>query len=157
MEEERRLFYVGMTRAKERLLISMAAGRRGFRGWTAQVASRVLENSPGEFLEVMTPAGDTYVEEPRHQAGEHHRARPSRGRGQGRQPAEPRRQLDHADYGEEKVVRIGTRVRHPDWGPGSVRGCEGYGAQLRLIVRFDSGIIKRMLASYANLEMLEDD
>jgi hypothetical protein len=46
---------------------------------------------------------------------------------------------------------------HPDWGPGSVRGCEGYGEQLRLTVRFDSGIIKRMLASYAKLEMLDED
>ncbi|MFC1800071.1 ATP-dependent helicase, partial [Candidatus Eisenbacteria bacterium] len=157
MEEERRLFYVGMTRAKERLLISMAAGRRGFRGWTAQVASRFLENIPAEFLEVMTPAGDTYIEEPRHQAGERHRTRPAGGRSRDRQQAGPRRQSDHADYGEEKVVRIGTRVMHPDWGPGSVRGCEGYGAQLRLTVRFDSGIIKRVLASYANLEMLDDD
>ena len=148
MEEERRLFYVGMTRAKERLLITMAAGRRGFRGWTAQMASRFLENIPAEFIEVITPAGDSYIEEPRHHAGR----RPQAGdRGHARPSGRS------ADYGEEKVVRIGARVMHPDWGPGSVRGCEGYGAQLRLTVRFDSGIIKRMLASYANLEMLDDD
>ncbi len=151
MEEERRLFYVGMTRAKQRLLISMAAGRRGFHGWMPQVASRFLENIPGEFLEIMTPVGDTYTREGRHQTRESH------GRSAGRQPAGPRRQFDDVDTGEEKVVRIGTRVRHPDWGPGSVRGCEGYGAQLRLTVRFDSGIIKRVLASYANLEMLDED
>jgi DNA helicase-2/ATP-dependent DNA helicase PcrA len=161
MEEERRLFYVGMTRAKERLLISMAAGRRGFRGWTAQMASRFLENIPAEFIEVMTPSGDAYVEEPGHREGEHRqegqrrRARTSGGRG--RRGAGLRPEPDRYEDGEEKVVRIGTRVMHPDWGPGSVRGCEGYGAQLRLTVRFDSGIIKRVLASYANLEMLEDD
>ncbi len=151
MEEERRLFYVGMTRAKQRLVISMAAGRRGFRGWMPQVASRFLENIPGEFLEIMTPVGDAYTREGLHQTRESH------GRSAGRQPAGPRQQFDYADTGEEKVVRIGTRVRHPDWGPGSVRGCEGYGAQLRLTVRFDSGIIKRLLASYANLEMLDQD
>jgi hypothetical protein len=121
------------------------------------MASRFLENIPAEFIEVMTPAGDSYVEEPRHQAEGRPLARPRRGRGRDRRPAEPPKSSDDSDYGEEKVVRIGTRVRHPDWGPGSVRGCEGYGAQLRLTVRFDSGIIKRILATYANLEMLDDD
>lgn len=158
MEEERRLFYVGMTRAKERLYISMAAGRRGFRGWMPQVASRFLEDIPGEFLEIITPVGDTCLEEPRHHSGgSRNQSRASRGRGPRPTPAQPRRQFDYADAGEERVVRIGTRVRHPDWGSGTVRGCEGYGAQLRLTVRFDSGIIKRVLATYANLEMLDED
>jgi DNA helicase-2/ATP-dependent DNA helicase PcrA len=161
MEEERRLFYVGMTRARERLMICLAAGRRGFRGWTAQMASRFLENIPEEFLEVMTPSGGTYIEEPRHHAGDRSRAgdrgNARRAGRRGRRSSGHDLQPDYSDYGEEKVVRIGTRVMHPDWGPGSVRGCEGYGAQLRLTVRFDSGIIKRILASYANLEMLDHD
>jgi len=128
MEEERRLFYVGMTRAKERLFISTAAGRRGFRGWMPQVVSRFVEDIPEEFMEILASSEDRHV------------------------PDET-----HSDWGEEKVIRIGTPVRHAEWGTGRVVGCEGYGKQLRLTVKFGGGRVKRLLAQYANLEFLEED
>jgi DNA helicase-2/ATP-dependent DNA helicase PcrA len=123
LEEERRLFYVGMTRAKDRLFISLAAGRRGFRGWMPQVVSRFVEDIPMEFVEVVTGSEEPRVGEP-----------------------------DTPDWGEEKVVRIGTRVVHRELGPGTVVGCEGYGRELRLIVKFGEGRVKRLLARAANLE-----
>lgn len=52
-------------------------------------------------------------------------------------------------------VRPGMKVKHQDWGVGTIVGCEGYGEQLRLIVRFKNGITKRLLVKYANLEFLE--
>jgi DNA helicase-2/ATP-dependent DNA helicase PcrA len=127
LEEERRLFYVGMTRASERLFISAAAGRRGFRGWMPQVVSRFVEDIPEEFVEILSISEEPY-----------------------------RRDEDHADWGEEMVVRIGTRVRHAEWGTGRVVGCEGYGKELRLTVKFGGGNVKRLLARAANLEFPDD-
>jgi len=131
MEEERRLFYVGMTRAKERLFISTAAGRRGFKGWMPQIVSRFVEDIPEEYLEILTLSDERYA------------------------PEEERNE-PQPDWGEEKVVRIGTLVRHEEWGTGRVVGCEGYGKQLRLTVKFGGGRVKRLLARYANLEFPED-
>jgi DNA helicase-2/ATP-dependent DNA helicase PcrA len=128
LEEERRLFYVGMTRAKEHLIISLASGRRGFRGWMPQVASRFLDSLPQGLVEVLMPAGDSCQQGDR-----------------------------HLDDGEEKLVTIGARVRHPEWGLGTVTGCEGYGRELRLTVRFGRGITKKVMACYARLEILDDD
>ena len=137
LEEERRLFYVGLTRAREMVVISLASGRRGFQGWVPQVASRFLEDIPQEYLEVLTPhyaayEKDTYRREPlsRHE--------PS------------------WDGGDEKVIRVGARVKHPDWGLGRVVRCEGFGESLRLTVTFAPGITKRLLARYAKLELMEE-
>jgi DNA helicase-2/ATP-dependent DNA helicase PcrA len=129
LEEERRLFYVGMTRSMERLFISMAAGRRGFRGWMPQVVSRFVEDIPEDYVEFLSPA----------EAG-----RP------GPEPERP-------DWGEEKIVRIGTRVRHAQLGTGTIVGCEGYGPELRLTVKFTGGRVKRLLARAANLEFPDAD
>jgi DNA helicase-2/ATP-dependent DNA helicase PcrA len=132
MEEERRLFYVGMTRAKERLFISAAAGRRGFRGWMPQVVSRFVEDIPEEYMEILALSDDGHA--------------PDVGGDETR-----------SEWGEERVVRIGTLVRHGEWGTGRVVGCEGYGKQLRLTVKFGGGRVKRLLARYANLEFPEED
>ncbi|MFH1312921.1 MAG: UvrD-helicase domain-containing protein [Candidatus Eisenbacteria bacterium] len=128
LEEERRLFYVGLTRAKERVFLTVALGRRGFQGWMPQVGSRFLEDIPEGFIETLTPF--------------HEERRPVR---------------DHEDWGEEKIVHIGSKVRHPDWGVGTVVRSEGYGEQLRLMVKFGGNVTKRILARYANLEILEGD
>jgi DNA helicase-2/ATP-dependent DNA helicase PcrA len=127
VEEERRLFYVGLTRARERVVMSLASGRRGFQGWTPMVASRFLQEIPQEYLELLTAEQASYEQEDRSWVSD-----------------------------EEKVVRVGTRVRHPDWGVGRVVRCEGFGPSLRLLVSFSPGVTKRIMARYANLELLED-
>jgi len=127
IEEERRLFYVGLTRAKEQVLISLASGRRGFQGWTPQVASRFLEEIPQEYLEILTSEYVSY----------------------------PRADTDW-DSLPEQVIRAGTRVRHREWGIGRVVRSEGFGDSLRLTVTFGPGLTKRILARYANLELLEE-
>jgi hypothetical protein len=106
----------------------MAAGRRGFRGWMPQVVSRFVEDIPEEFVEFLSPPEGTYAPEP-----------------------------ERADWGEEKVVRIGTHVRHAQLGTGTVVGCEGYGRELRLTVKFGGGRVKRLLARAANLEFPDAD
>jgi DNA helicase-2/ATP-dependent DNA helicase PcrA len=127
IEEERRLFYVALTRARERVVISLASGRRSFQGWVAQTASRFLDEMPQEYLEVLTGEPVAYESDDRSW-----------------EPVEAR------------VVHVGARVRHPDWGVGRVIRCEGFADQLRLTVNFGPGITKRIMAVYANLEVLDE-
>jgi DNA helicase-2/ATP-dependent DNA helicase PcrA len=128
LEEERRLFYVGMTRAKERLFITMAAGRRGFWGWMPMVVSRFVEDLPAELVEIHATPEDGIAPEP-----------------------------EHTEWVEERIVRVGTRVRHAQLGTGTVVGCEGYGRELRLTVNFGGGRVKRLLARAANLEFPDSE
>ncbi len=125
LEEERRLFYVGLTRAKRQVFITMAIGRRTFHGWMARNGSRFLAEIPGEFAEFVD-----------------HTLEGSRSETNGWEP--------------ELVITRGMKVKHPDWGIGRVMACEGYGKHLRLIVRFERGGTKRLLAHYADLEVVED-
>ena len=132
IEEERRLFYVGLTRAKERAILSLASGRLGFHGWAAQIASRFLGEIPPEFTEILSE-GPSGVESSEREA-------------------EPRWEPDEAT-----VIRAGARVKHRDWGIGRVLRCEGFGESLRLTVDFGPGLTKRVLARYAHLEVLDDN
>ena len=127
IEEERRLFYVGLTRAKERAILSLASGRLGFHGWVAQVASRFLGEIPPEYTEILTEESSSGEEA-----------------GPGWEPD------------EAVVIRAGARVKHPDWGIGRVLRCEGFGESLRLTVDFGPGLTKRVLARYAHLEVLDE-
>lgn len=127
IEEERRLFYVGLTRARERVVISLASGRRGFQGWVAQTASRFLGEIPQEYIEVLTGDHLSYQGDDR-----------------------------SWEAVEATVVRVGARVRHPDWGVGRVVRCEGFGESLRLTVTFGPGLTKRIMARYANLELVDE-
>jgi DNA helicase-2/ATP-dependent DNA helicase PcrA len=128
LEEERRLFYVGMTRSQERLFVSLAAGRRGFRGWMPRVVSRFVEDIPEEFVEILSLPEETFAPE-----------------------------AEHPDWDGERIVRVGTRVRHAQLGTGTVVGCEGYGRELRLMVKFGGGRVKRLLARAAQLDFPDEE
>ncbi len=135
LEEERRLFYVGMTRARERLFLSYAYRRKRFADMT-NLKSRFVDEIPQDLL---------IVEDHVHQmAGDL-----------------PEMDLDRAETffpdGEsdyESLLRPGTRVLHPHWGEGQILHREGAGENLKLIVSFRGGFRKKLLAKYANLEIL---
>jgi DNA helicase-2/ATP-dependent DNA helicase PcrA len=127
MEEERRLFYVGLTRARERAFLSLATSRRGFHGFVTRSVSRFLHELPPECLEYLSDIYET------HAGG------------------------DREDYGDEEVViRPGVWVKHPDWGIGRVRTCEGYGKELRVTVDFGNNNVKKVLARFAKLELVDE-
>jgi DNA helicase-2/ATP-dependent DNA helicase PcrA len=48
----------------------------------------------------------------------------------------------------------GMRIRHPGWGEGVIEAVEGRGENLKLTIRFRGGVMKKVLAIYANLELL---
>jgi DNA helicase-2/ATP-dependent DNA helicase PcrA len=141
MEEERRLCYVGMTRAKERLYLLRAFRRYGMGGSQHNPPSRFLRDIPAELVATKSSASE-----------EEARA----GRGSMRyRPAPAARHVD-ADFApDEPSFTGGERVRHPRFGEGVVVGCIIKGDDQELTVAFkgETGI-KKLMLSFAPLERL---
>ena len=147
LEEERRLCYVGMTRAMDHLTMCWASERRRYGERSYQTASRFLDEIPGEFVEVLQS-----------QAG----PRPSFSGGRGRggeatfdEYAQDDVSIDYSfnqEGPDEITVRKGMRVRHPVFGVGSVVAVVGNGLDQKLRIKFDRVGIKTVMLRYANLE-----
>jgi DNA helicase-2/ATP-dependent DNA helicase PcrA len=141
LEEERRLFYVGMTRAEERLFLSACRRRRIAGAYQDQRESPLLEEVPESLLEV--------TESPRIYASER-----TRGIDEfyGRTP--PVQPLPAAARAGERGPRRGSRVRHPTLGQGVVLELEGSGDDAKYTIFFERAGKKKLIARYANLETL---
>ena len=157
LEEERRLLYVGMTRARERLILSTCQRRRIAGRYQDQQPSPFLEEIPAELVEV-TESPDR-VSRVRTSAAA---AQSFFRRGTGSYGAPPRRRspdpsieydLD-ADDGEGGPLRKGTRVRHPTLGPGRILELDGSGDTMKITAFFDRAGKRKLVAKYANLEVL---
>jgi DNA helicase-2/ATP-dependent DNA helicase PcrA len=133
MEEERRLFYVGITRAKDRLYL-LRALRRGGRGYAEEtIPSRYLDDIPPELLSGKARAG---------------RASPAQ------TPAWLRSDLESATL-QEVRFRAEMRVQHPTWGEGIVLNSRLHDNDETVDVVFESVGIKRLAASLANLTIMK--
>ena len=152
LEEERRLCYVGMTRAQSRLLLTSAGRRRVFGEYQDSEPSRFLSEVPGELVEVIEPQGPpAYVSVSRPRSSAH----AWRG-GRRREPHVPDTSatvFDDANEDQSSTeVRPGMRVRHATFGIGTVESVEPIQGDLKLIVRFLTAGPKKLLARYAKLE-----
>ena len=150
LEEERRLFYVGMTRARKRLFLSYANMRRRMGMIEGGTPSRFLSEVPEECVEgaVDLPqgagAGDDFDELLLPFKGA--RGPTSRGR---------ETRTEYEDYSQEELAySVGMRILHNDFGRGIVRKVEGSGENLRVTVIFDSGGERKFLAHYAPMRPL---
>lgn len=143
LEEERRLLYVGMTRAMDELYMFSAGTRRRSGVLDVRATSRFMDEISPANLEVesvveQTSWGRRHV---------HTRAR--------------RRETDvFPDYEgfsqESHGLGPGTRVSHPSWGEGLVLDVTGSGLDAIVRVRFDGDIEKRIMLRYGKLEILDD-
>ena len=142
LEEERRLCYVGLTRARERLYLSWARTR--YRGGRLELAE------PSRFLEALPPGA---VEE---RSTTPFWDRPER-RGRGGRPT-PRFRVEEEpveDVSQDRPRYVkGERVRHRKFGVGVVTAVTGRGRELKVTVAFDDGDVgtKQLLVAYAGLE-----
>jgi DNA helicase-2/ATP-dependent DNA helicase PcrA len=149
VEEERRLCYVGMTRARDRLVLSWARERRSFarEGFEGSRPSRFLREVPDELIEPLNLAFSG---------------------------AKPRTSWDNALNSPESVEqffgsrrasalghetgrppgrwKLGTLVRHPKFGLGTVVECEGEGEDAKLTVSFPGRGRMKLVERYAALE-----
>jgi len=146
LEEERRLFYVGITRARERLLLTWAHRRRRF-GEMMNLRSRFLDEIPATL----------YDEENLGYRTSHLYYRPSLVRS----PETSRRQAWPEDHMDDALPRDdtggftpGARVRHPQFGMGRIVRVIGGGLHLQVEVIFQEQFKKKLLAKYAKLEVI---
>ena len=160
-EEERRLFYVGLTRAKDRVYLSYAHERYRWGQNTIAGPSPFLAELPEDLVE--------WEEEPLSRWGGWHGRRTSFGFGGGSGSADAARATawdntiavddpagDSVEPDEVSdlapAYRPGERVAHREFGPGTIKAVSGTGRDLKVTVRFDRAGEKRLVARFARLE-----
>jgi DNA helicase-2/ATP-dependent DNA helicase PcrA len=126
LEEERRLCYVGITRARKELYLTHAEQRRMHGEQRFSLPSRFLRELPSELVEEVRPA--MVVSRPIY-----------------------RRVEAHTQIGG---MRLGQRVRHGKFGEGVVLNSEGSGSHARVQVNFEREGPKWLVVAYANLELM---
>ena len=127
LEEERRLCYVGMTRARQYLVLSWAERRRLHGSDNFCMPSRFLREIPEDLLHEIRPRVNV--------------SRPA---------VAPSRRIEEPTDG----LRLGQRVMHGKFGEGVVLNYEGQGSHARVQVNFERAGAKWLVVAYANLEMV---
>ena len=147
MEEERRLCYVGVTRAKERLYL-LRAFRRGFRGGSElSIPSRFLADIPRELIVGPVKSGSRASAAP---AARARHAWSGNGNLRGQGPG------DDGSGAVVPSVSTGDKVRHTTFGEGIVMSCKPSGGDFEVTVVFKEGHgVKRLLLGFAKLEKVE--
>ena len=153
VEEERRLCYVGMTRAESHLILTSAARRRMFGEYQGAEPSRFLAEIPAELIEIIEPA---FSARPYGGGGwSSPRGRRRRPEAWGGEAGAASGAWDDADEDQSAGgISRGTRVRHPTFGKGEVIHVEPVAGDLKLTIRFATVGRKKLLARYANLERM---
>ena len=130
LEEERRLCYVGITRAQEHVYLTYARSRRLYRDIDYRIPSRFIEEIPSELVNQASP-----YESPR-------------------RPVVSSYDPDEPDFEEEVSFpyEVGDVVYHTKFGRGKVTDISGYGFDMRITVRFERGSEKTLAAAHARLQ-----
>ncbi len=128
LEEERRLCYVGMTRARRQLYLTCAERRRLHGRESAPLPSRFIAELPGELMRELRPRMTI--------------SRPV--------AVPPRPMIEEPVAG----LRLGQRVQHARFGEGVVLNYEGAGAHARVQVNFEREGAKWLVVAYANLQAI---
>ena len=160
LEEERRLCYVGITRARTKLVLTSAGRRRVFGEYQTTEPSRFIDEIPPELVEQELSSSP-------HQGtrgGWEYRANPygrGGGRGTSRAPwpgshvkESPAATFAYEDEDQSATadLRPGSKVRHGQFGLGTVLSVEELDDDAKLVVRFDTVGRKTLRAKYAKLE-----
>ena len=131
LEEERRLCYVAITRAMEKLYITHAESRRLHGTDTFNPPSRFLKEIPKDLIDEIRPRAQTNIP------------------------------YNRKDFSETKIefemdigISLGQKVRHKKFGEGIVLNYEGSGESARVQVNFEDSGTKWLVMSYANLEKM---
>jgi DNA helicase-2/ATP-dependent DNA helicase PcrA len=151
LEEERRLCYVGMTRARSRLVLTGAARRRIFGEYQSSEPSRFIDEVPAELVERVAAS---FSSSSGYQGNFPHyqfRTNPY-GRGRRVKEAEPTYRYEDEDQTTGIALKLGMKVRHPQFGVGTVLSVERLDDDTKLVVRFTAVGQKTLRAKYARLE-----
>ncbi len=148
LEEERRLAYVGLTRARKRALVSFAANRRIYNQWQSSIPSRFVDELPDEHVERIAATGLYQGSREGHGAW-------SQGAGDGGAGGWPwrrKRAIESVTAAEaathpEGAFAVGARVFHEKFGYGRVNAVDGN----KLAVAFDKAGSKKVIDSFVRL------
>ena len=159
LEEERRLFYVALTRARDEVLLTAAAYRRRYQGARGSAVSRFVNEIPEALLEREETSG-SWSDRAGGRANGSGSWRTAGGRRSGGGAADVEHGPGHDEETEPLVIprlvggrstsarrAVGQRVMHKTFGPGTVLEADGDGPNMKLTVRF-TGVIKKVLARF---------
>ncbi|MCS7215464.1 MAG: UvrD-helicase domain-containing protein [Thermodesulfovibrio sp.] len=124
LQEERRLFYVGMTRAKNLLFLTSARQRKLYSKIQKQDSSSFIKDIPPEYCVCFRKDYSTFT---------------------------PDKNEPEVSKIKPPFV-IGCKVKHPTWGIGIVRDCYGEGEDLKVVVNFPGIGVKKLAPKIVNLE-----
>jgi len=148
LEEERRLCYVGMTRARERLVLTSAARRRVFGDYQSTEPSRFLDEVPFELVD-----RQSHYSAPRQASFTNYAPRRRGDRVREESPSYGQTYAyEDEDQSTGMALKAGMRVRHPMFGTGTVLSIEPVTDDVKLTVRFQAVGQKTLRAKFAKLE-----
>ena len=135
IEEERRLCYVAITRAKEKLFLTRAESRMLYGRTNHNISSRFIDEIPQDIIEnlnirTLPPKNKVYSFD-------------------GTAPEAPAAAAKPADESADKNFQLGERVIHKKWGEGVIISIQGEGDSLEMKVAFPDLGIKTLVAKYA--------
>jgi DNA helicase-2/ATP-dependent DNA helicase PcrA len=130
LEEERRLCYVGITRAMKKLYLTYAESRRLHGSDVFNPPSRFIKEIPAEYIDEIRPRASVNV------------------------PYKRTSLSSPMDFKEEIGIALGQKVLHPKFGQGIVLNYEGSGESARVQINFESAGTKWLVLSFANLEVI---
>jgi len=155
LEEERRLCYVGMTRARSRLVLTGAARRRIFGEYQSSKPSRFIDEVPAELIDQIAPSYSSASSG--YQGHFPHYEFRTNPYGRGRRGDRVKEATQTYSYEDEDqsasfALKLGMKVRHPQFGVGTVLSVEALDDDTKLVVRFTAVGTKTLRAKYARLE-----
>jgi DNA helicase-2/ATP-dependent DNA helicase PcrA len=146
LEEERRLAYVGLTRARRRVAVSFAANRRIYNQWQSSIPSRFIDELPSDHIETTTDQGlyggglaeaeSGYIQQGRGPGYERLRSARQAGLIEGSATVVP-----DADSGE---IALGMRIFHQKFGYGTIKAIDGN----KLEIAFEKAGDKKVMDSF---------
>lgn len=155
LEEERRLCYVGMTRARKNLFLTHASSRRVHGSTQFNLPSRFLDEMPKEYIE----------EHDLRRSARMFRQRRSKRHSEGASATEESLLEDNFSSDSsfddnfnqdlpKGLFSTGERIRHASFGSGVICRVEGEEEHTKLTIKFDTGYVKKFLAAQAPLQKL---
>lgn len=148
MEEERRLCYVGITRAREKLFLTFTKSRTLFGNTTYNRQSRFIDEIPEDLLKYISENSDLIKSDVRKSVTNQISADEWKQR--------TASFIKAAELNTDELV-AGTRVLHKKFGAGTITAREPEGSDFKLEIDFDQFGMKRLLASYAKLKSVPSD
>jgi DNA helicase-2/ATP-dependent DNA helicase PcrA len=172
LEEERRLFYVALTRAEQQAYLTYAQSRYRWGKLTDSEPSRFIDEIDSQYLEYITPEETNYRYKPMIDTdifgdidkSKLRLAKPTSGtppKKYGEEPTVTIRKLKPLNSGSQSNnnlfdsgLTVGNIVMHERFGKGEILNLEGAGADKKAEIKFEVGGIKKLLLRFAKLDVI---